>query len=184
MTQSNHNTGYTWFTPSMGLCSPTLRLFIIFFQCTEPQNQLRIGQEIFAHLARSSFPELGTEQSLLTITCTYLCKFSTHGMHKSFTTICTQLTGLQLLINRLLASPRYLFILYKRGLNMGKTHGPTSHTCYIIPKPKNPTKGGDIPRSSLSLELCLRPTCRSPKNGQKRPKFSKIWSRANNLVRD
>jgi hypothetical protein len=34
---------------------------------------------------------------------------------------------------------------------MGKTHGKTSHSHNINPKPKNPAKGGKIPRSPLRL---------------------------------
>jgi hypothetical protein len=42
------------------------------------------------------------------------------------------------------------------GLNMGKTHGPTSHTCYINPKPKKAIKRGQDP--AISPSPCARPS--------------------------
>jgi hypothetical protein len=45
----------------------------------------------------------------------------------------------------------YLYIT--KGINMGKTHGSTSHTRYINPNPKSLQKGGEIPRSPLCLAL-------------------------------
>ena len=39
--------------------SSSLLSYVNLLTCTKPQNPLRIGQEICAHLAKSSFPELG-----------------------------------------------------------------------------------------------------------------------------
>jgi hypothetical protein len=74
----------------MGLRPPTLILFIIFVQCTEPQDPLSIGQEIYVHLARSSFPELGDSTKPSYTICTpasynhlhLALQVLTHNMHK------------------------------------------------------------------------------------------------------
>jgi hypothetical protein len=158
--------------------SSSLLSSVNLLTCTEPQNPLRIGQEICAHLARSSFPELGHNtflqaflQSLALSSAssqhTVCTKLQSHIQHLASLALSTtsHTTYISLLLHHL-TSPRFLFIHYKMGLNMGKTHGPTSHTHYINPKPKNPTKGGEIPRSPLRLALHLRPACRSPKIGQ------------------
>jgi len=60
--QSNHNTGYTWFTPMWGyvhqLFSSLLSSFNIL-QAQSHKNPLCIGQKICAHLSKPSFPKLG-----------------------------------------------------------------------------------------------------------------------------
>jgi hypothetical protein len=116
-------------------------------QAQSHKNPLHIGQEICAHLARSSFPELGlstkpsynlhtsflqSAHKLLTI-CTQASynhfhlalQVLTHSMHKASSSTLRHKYSLLLHLAQwpLLTSPSYLFIHYKMGLNMGKTMG-------------------------------------------------------------
>jgi hypothetical protein len=62
----------------------------------------------------------------------------------------------------------YLFIHTKVGLNMGRIHGPTSLSHYIVPKPKKGPKRGLT--FSISTSLCTLSLlgCQSP------PKWSSM----------
>jgi hypothetical protein len=126
--------------------SSPLLSFVNILTCTEHQNQLGIRQEICVHLAKSCFPELGHNTKPLhdllqplALSSASLTQYA-ESVHNYL-----HLANISTKPSTFLTSPSYLFIHYKRGLSMGKTHGSTSHTCYINPKPKNLTKGGDIP---------------------------------------
>jgi hypothetical protein len=121
---------------------------------------LCIGQEICAHLARYSFPELGLAQSLsqsVTTTCTYLYKFLTICTEHLQTTLALSLSAM------LLISPRYLFILYKIGLNMGKPMGRHPIPVTYSQIPKRTQKGAEISQSLLHLALHLQQAVEVPK---------------------
>ena len=60
----------------------------------------------------------------------------------------------------------YLFIHTKVGLNVGRTHGPTSISHYIVPKPKKGPKRGLASVISASHCALSLSGCRSPKNGR------------------
>jgi hypothetical protein len=109
--------------------SSSLLSSVNLLTCTEPQNQLRIGQEICVHLARSSFPELGHNTKPSYTVCTQASynhlhlalQVLTHSMHKASSSALSHST--RSLYYYFLTSPRYLFIHYKWGLNMGKPMG-------------------------------------------------------------
>jgi hypothetical protein len=134
--------------PSMGICPPTLILLYYLLSSFLHAQSLKIllckGQDICAHLTRSSFPEIGHNTNpsynlhkILTSTCTYLCKCSTQHAQSiyNYHLHLAQHHNLDLL-------PNYLFIHYKKGLNMGKPMGRHPHTRYINPNPKNALKRG------------------------------------------
>jgi hypothetical protein len=63
---------------------------------------------------------------------------------------------------------------------MGKSHGPTSHSRYIIQKsPKGPKSGAEIPQYPLRLALHLRQAVKVPKMVKHDQVSPKTWSRAN-----
>jgi hypothetical protein len=103
---------------------------------------LHIGQEICVHLARSSFPELGYSTklllNLLQSLALSLASLTQHAQSMYNYHLHLALSITHLPISSPLTSPRYLFIHYKMGLNMGKPMGQHPHTHYISPKPKNP----------------------------------------------
>jgi hypothetical protein len=138
--------------------------------CTKPQIQLHKGQEICAHFARSSFPKLDQSTKPYTVCLHQALTKRLHLALQASTRSCTKpyySCTKPITTHLLLTSPSYLFIHYKRGLNMGKTHGPTSHTRYINPKiPKKPAKWVRSRDLHFAWVLRLRPACRSPKNGQ------------------
>jgi hypothetical protein len=95
--------------------------------CTEPQSQLRIGQEICVHLARSSFPELGPSTKPYTVCAQSHLQslaLSSASLNTQYAQSRLQILALShthpLLLLTFLSS---LFIHYKRGLSMGKPMG-------------------------------------------------------------
>jgi hypothetical protein len=81
------NTAYMWFTPTLGLCPPTLLLYYLrssFLQAHSIKILLRRRQEIYAHFARSSFFELGysTKPSYNYL---HIALQVSHSMHKAST---------------------------------------------------------------------------------------------------
>jgi hypothetical protein len=81
--------------------------FIIFVQCIEPQDPLHIGKDIYAHLARSSFPKLGhnTKPSYTVYTpASYnhlhlALQLLTHSMHKASSSTLSHKHSLLLLLS-------------------------------------------------------------------------------------
>jgi hypothetical protein len=102
---------------------------------------LCIGHEICAHFARSPFPELGYNtnplHSLLQSLALSLASLTQHAqsMYNYYLHLALSIIHL---CAPLLTLPSFLFIYYKKGLNMGKPMGRHPHTRYISPKPKNP----------------------------------------------
>jgi hypothetical protein len=112
--------------------------------CTEPQDQLRRGQEICALFARSSFPKLGynTKPTYSLLRSLALSSASLTQYARSTYNYYLHLAQLTTLrshrSNYFLHRLAFYLYITKSGLNMGKPMGRHSHTRYISPKPKNP----------------------------------------------
>jgi hypothetical protein len=88
-------------------------LLSIFLHAQSPKTPLRIGQDIYVHLARSSFPELGHNTKPYYTVCTQASynhfhlalQVLTHSMHKASSSTLSRFYQVSLL-----TSPRFLFI--------------------------------------------------------------------------
>jgi hypothetical protein len=104
--------------------SPTTTPRMLALRITK--TTLHIGKEIYTHLTRSSFPELGHNTNLSYMVCTQdsyshlqlALHVLTNSMHKASSSTLSRFYYVSLL-----TSPRFLFIHYKMGLNMGKPMG-------------------------------------------------------------
>jgi hypothetical protein len=111
----------------------SLLSYVNILTCTEPKSPLSIGQEIYMHLTRSSFSELGHSTKPSCTVCTpasynhlhLSLQVLTDSMHKASSTTLSHKYSLLLHLAHcpILTSPIYLFIHYKMVLNMGKPMG-------------------------------------------------------------